>query len=134
MADVTLDKRVLERIIAQTPQKLSAFLDSEAQTIVNNIKLSFGTSPPGRVYKKRATYHIASQPRFPPNVDTGLLRARIRWSRQGRFTRLIMDGVNYGVHLELGTSKMAPRPFMIPELMKAHTRLVDDMRRAGLFQ
>jgi hypothetical protein len=134
MASVTLEKRVLETMIRTTPNEIALLLDKEAETIVNNIKLSFGTGPPGRTYARGARFHIASQPRFPPNVDTGLLRARMRWQRQGRFTRLIMDGVEYGVYLELGTTKVAPRPFVVPEMAKAFSRLPETFKRSGIFK
>lgn len=131
---VRVDKRVLVKMINETPRDIERFLDMESELMTNNIKLSFNTSPPGRTYQRGHVYHIASLPGFPPNVDTGALRASMWWQRKGRFVRWIMAGTDYAEHLEYGTTKMAPRPFMVPEAQRAYARLAEDMRNAGIFR
>jgi HK97 gp10 family phage protein len=96
----TVDTTKLRQLIATQPQRVSDFLDAEAEDMVNDIKLSFGTSP--------------SSPGEPPGVDTGTLRNSIGWVAQGAEARRIQDGVEYGVYLEFGTENMRPRPFMGP--------------------
>lgn len=93
---VVLDTKGLQKLMKSTPAKVEKWLDSEAEAMVTDIKLSFGTSP--------------SEPGNPPGVDTGTLRSTIRWERQGAFTRHIMDGVEYGIYLE----DIYNRPFMAP--------------------
>jgi len=96
-----LDLDVLRRMIRTTPGRAQDFLDAEAETIVNDVKLSFGTSPAP-----------ANQP---PGVDTGTLRASIRWEREGDWERRILDGVLYGVILEWGSTRHNfVWPFMSP--------------------
>lgn len=90
----------LDAILRQSPQQVEDFLDMAAEEIVGDIVLSFGTSP--------------SDPGDPPGVDTGALRASMEWSRENSRTRVIHDGVEYGVYLEEGTSVIAPRPFVGP--------------------
>jgi len=134
MSTVTYDKKVLDKMIRDIPRELDALQDKQAETIVNNIKLSFGTSPPGRTYKRGHTFHVASIPRFPPNVDRGELRSKISWEAPRRGMRRIWSKAGHSEALELGTTKMAPRPYMVPEMMKAFTRLMDDLKRSGLFR
>jgi len=115
---VSIDKRRLEQVIRETPRQLEQFMDKEAEGMVNDIRMSFGTSP--------------SSPGAPPGVDTGTLRASIRWERAGQFARRIMDGVEYGVHLELGTEKMAPRPFMGPAFERERGMIDKHLKMEGL--
>lgn len=52
-----------------------------------------------------------SKPGEPPHVQTGRLRASVAYEVEGKVAR-IGTNVIYGRHLELGTSKMAPRPWL----------------------
>lgn len=57
----------------------------------------------------------ASLPGEPPHVDTGRLRQSLQPSvvREGNTIRgSVSTNVEYAPHLEYGTSKMEPRPFM----------------------
>lgn len=118
----------LDQLIARGSGDLDAYLRGVAQEIVNEIVLSFGSSPPGRTYDN----HTASQPGYPPNVDTGALRASIRWAKTGRLEYTIFDGVPYGVLLEFGTPRVRARPFVRPVFERWRTRLPDDMRSRGI--
>jgi hypothetical protein len=117
-----LDARKLQALIRDLPQLKARLLDAAAEAIVTDVKTSFNTSPPGREYQRRTVRHVASQAGFPPNVDTGTLRASIRAVRQGDNVRWIMDGVEYGVILELGSSRMVARPFMSPAFRRFRER------------
>ena len=112
--DFTVDVSEMLRLARALPGESETFLDAEAEEGITYIKLSFGTSPPGRSYPRGSRVHVASQPGHPPNVDMGTLRASMRWEREGTLTRHLMDGVLYGVMLELGTRHMAARPFVGP--------------------
>ena len=107
-------------MIRETPRRVEEFLNAEAEDVTNDIVLSFGTSP--------------SRPGQPPGVDTGALRLSMRWDSVGRFVRHIMDGVLYGIFLEWGTTKMAPRPFMSPAFERKRKNFADHARRFGLIR
>ena len=47
-------------------------------------------------------------------VDTGRLRNSITHAQRDENTEVIGTNVDYGPHVELGTSKMAARPFLRP--------------------
>lgn len=121
---VRLDKRKLEQIIRSSPTWFDDALRELAITGVNIVVLSFGSSPPGATYGG----HVASQAGYPPNVDTGALRASIRMEKKKAREYWIMDGVVYGYHLESGTSHMSPRPFMRPAFEQLRTVFADKFK------
>jgi len=88
-AVVRLDTRVLDAIIAAMPQKAEELVAAGAEAVQ------------GRAAAKAP-------------VDTGALRNSIS---AGFFRSLLWhvgDGVEYGIYQELGTSRMAAQPFMVP--------------------
>lgn len=112
--NIHVDTTVLDNIIQTMPQRIENWGAGISEGMVNDIKLSFNTSPAGREYVRGSITHVASQPGYPPNIDTGALRASIRWEKKGKYTFHIMDGVIYGYWLEEGTSTIQPRPFIQP--------------------
>lgn len=123
---VTLDTSGIDRILAAEPQRVGRWLTGFAESIVTDIVLSLGTSPPGRSYTRGGVTHVASAPGFPPNVDIGNLKASIHQENTGPFERTIMDGTDYGDKLEEGTTKMAARPFFRPAFDAAQQRIERD--------
>lgn len=129
--EIKIDQRKLQQLIATEPERVDKWLRGVAQQIVGDIKLSFGTSPDGREYKRGTVTHIASQPNYPPNVDTGTLRASIdsRPVASRKLTYEIHDGVEYGYHLEMGTERMEARPFVAPVFNDWQRKIMDDAKR-----
>lgn len=69
-----------------------------------------------KIVTRKETYTLEyntnpSKPGEPPRVQTGRLRASVAWEQDGRVAR-IGTNVRYGRFLELGTSRMAPRPWL----------------------
>lgn len=102
---IKLETRGLDRLLGVIPGRAEDILDVAARNIETRAKLSMkgGGSP-----------HQPSAPGSPPHVDTGALRASIHVEKPKKLTRDIMDGVEYGVHLEFGTTRMAARPWLTP--------------------
>jgi len=67
--------------------------------------------------------HVASAPGEPPNWDTGLLAGGITNRKTGPASALTESTAPYAAHLELGTSKMAARPYMEPAAKIVRPRL-----------
>jgi len=91
----------------------------------------------GRVYEKynpRRT-HTASAPGQPPMSDTGYLASRITFDRLGDLTAVVGTKVDYALHLEYGTERMAARPFFRPAVERMRPiyigKLEDIIRRAA---
>lgn len=58
----------------------------------------------------------ASDPYMPPHLRSGVLRDSIGWVWNGDVVEL-GSTAEYAYFLELGTSKMAPRPFILPAIL-----------------
>ncbi|MCZ2097236.1 MAG: hypothetical protein LC121_13450 [Anaerolineae bacterium] len=114
-----VDVEALNRVLQDLPNVTQDLLDSLAETLKNDVVQSFGTSP--------------SSPGEPPGVDTGTLRASIDWKAEGDRKRIVHDGVEYGVYLELGTDRgLAPRPFMGPAFERLRGKLPGIVRDFGI--
>jgi HK97 gp10 family phage protein len=71
----------------------------------------------GRLYVRGNVKHQASAPGQAPATDTGNLAGSIAWNVEAStLTADIFAGAAYAVPLELGTVKMAARPFLGPAL------------------
>lgn len=115
---VRLNKRKLRELIVTTPDRADAMMRGAATEILNDIVVSFNTSPAGETYVRGNVTHVASQPGYPPNVDTGTLRASMRWAKESNLKYIIHDGVEYGYYLEMQTENMEARPFVTPVFEK----------------
>lgn len=132
------DKRKLQDLIRSTGNLADEALSVVAEEMRNEIVESFNTSPSGRTYRRGRKYHTASQAGYPPNVDTGQLKASIRARRMSKLKYRIEDGVTWGLYMELGTpsGKIKKRPFVRPVFEawgqggKAIKRLRDLLGRA----
>jgi hypothetical protein len=119
-----VDTRRLQQLIGSLPGAVDDALNAAAHEALAQIQLSFNTSPAGETYTHGSIEHVASAPGYPPNVDTGTLRASMRAEKAGPLEYQVMDGVEYGVYLELGTERVAARPFVTP--------VIEDMRAGEL--
>lgn len=97
-----------------------ARMETACQHLVNEVKKTLTGQRTGKTYKvpgtKRKLY-TASAPGEPPAVRTGRLRNSIKYRVLGRGVNLsgvVGTQVEYAPHLEFGTSKMEPRPFLRP--------------------
>jgi hypothetical protein len=126
---VTVDTRGLEKALREDPQKVERWLHGFTEDLVGRIKLSFNTSPPGRVYRRGKTKtHTASSPGFPPNKDYGSLDGSITWEPTGSMETTVFVGVEHGEYLEDGAEDIGleARPFMGPAFADAQSRIEAD--------
>jgi len=100
-----------------------------------DVKKHFTLVGSGRTYGK----HIASKPSEPPAVDEGILRASIMSDVKVKGSEVTGKigpdiehikakteagtDVEYGLYLELGTSKMQPRTFLRPALRRQQNNI-----------
>lgn len=126
--EIKVDTKGLERIIQQEPQRVDRWLRGVAEQMVGDIKLSFGTGPAGRRYKRDGKYHVASSAGNPPNSDSGNLTGTIKSKSAGRLTYHISAGTGYDRLLEYGTRKMAARPFMGPVFAEWQGKIEKDAK------
>lgn len=72
--------------------------------------------------------HVPSAPGQAPNNDTGVLKNNIETVVTGPLSVEIQSKAPYAVPLELGTSKMAARPYMKPAAKKMRPEVAATVR------
>lgn len=74
--------------------------------------------------RKRKKPHIASKPGEPFNIDTGATIKTIRWwIDKQKLTARVGTTSNVGLWMELGTSSVAARPWLMPAFRKVRSQL-----------
>jgi len=81
----------------------------------------------GIVYQKYnpRREHRASAPGQAPASDTGNLASKIIVKQKSRNRINVESNANYSAYLEYGTSKMQPRPFMLPAFEKSKKPIIN---------
>lgn len=128
MSKVTIDIARVQNVALSNAKTGMAKAVAYIAAIVDNSLRQKGT---GRVYKRGARTHTASAPGNAPASDTGRLRGAVDTqvtvtSREVIGT--ISANTEYALPLELGTSKMAARPFLRPAIEKNKAKI------AGFFK
>ena len=126
--EVRVSTKGLDDLVRTEPEKVDRWLRGVAIQMVGDIKLSFGSGPAGRSYKRGGKYHIASSPGNPPNSDTGHLAGSIDMRSSGNLEYTISDGWEYGELQEYGTAHIAARPFMGPVFAAWQQRIEQDAK------
>ncbi len=119
-------------------------MHTAALLLERDIKIHFTLMGTGKEYKRGKKTHRASMPGQPPAIDLGHLRTSITGDVTVKAGNVIgkvgVDDdyiaakapvgtdIKYGLYLEVGTSKMAPRPYLRPAL-KRTKRKVDKIFR-----
>ena len=108
-------------------------LGQQGALLVGHVKKKINRSQPisygntGRAYGKDP-----SRPGEPPKKVTEVLLQSIAFAVETDDTGITLSvgtNVTYGKHLELGTSKMAARPYLRPSLEERFERLVNGVAR-----
>jgi HK97 gp10 family phage protein len=110
----------LKRLNLMTDRAVTQAVQIAAQAIRGNAQKSIQSGPKtGRVYEKYkpSRTHQASAPGQAPATDTGILWNSIVANISGKTAEVIANA-EYAAPLEFGTSRIQPRPFMIPAMEK----------------
>jgi len=122
-----LDTSGLDKITAQLEPRANVIIKDIAEQIAGEAKQNIGRPGP------------ASHPR--PLVDIGTLMSSIKAEPKARLLWWIHDGVEYGIHWELGhiqwiwgrkTNVFRQHPFLIPAVEKFRTGFA--AKWSGLFK
>lgn len=118
-----------EKIAAKFAREVGIEVAKTAKD-VNKYAKTFMSSPKsGRIYMRGRRKHVASAPGESPAVDTGNLKNSLFEEKTGQTSAIAGVGAEYGIHLEFGTTHIAPRPFMRPAAIKAAERYFAALRR-----
>lgn len=111
----------LPNLTRQVEKRARVLVHDTAAGISQHIKLSMVEPKSGRHYKvsKTGRDHVASAPGESPAIDTGLLANSIDYAMTGETSAVVGSGAEYAIHLEFGTVRIAPRPFMQPAFESA---------------
>lgn len=90
-----------------------------AATVVDDVLVSFAQPKSGRIYGG----HQASAPGESPAIDEGDLSNSIRQEKIDEASYRVGSTDEKAPHLEFGTSRIAPRPFLTPAFLKAESTL-----------
>lgn len=105
----------IPQITRSLEQRAAELVRDTAEGIVAHARQSMAESKSGREYKrnKKGRNHIASAPGESPAKDTGLLINSLNAEHAG-LVSTVGTNADYAMHLEFGTVKMEPRPFLEP--------------------
>lgn len=118
--DVKIDRRAF-RGLEDTVNQLLEKAALEAETEMKNSITEGGKS--GITYIRNDREHTASAPGQAPANDTGKLAGGINYNRISDNLHEIKITTEYALALEVGTSRMAARPFIMPAILKVKRRL-----------
>lgn len=98
---ISLDTSLLDQMSAEIEEKAALLIEDVGNEVVSDV------------------YRLAPE-------DTGELKdSYLRESGMtGKLTYTIRDGVSYGIFQELGTSKMAAQPHVVPAMEDAEAEIV----------
>ena len=103
-------------------------VNESANNVAKEMKKSILTgSKSGRQYFIKGTRHQSSSPGQPPANSTGQLVRSIKVKKTNNGQEVTIDA-EYAAFLEYGTSKMRPRPFIFPALMKVKKNLLSKLK------
>ena len=131
--------KVLEQRLIDAPEiNIRRALFKSGAAVRNTAVESIAQSPKtGRTYTRGNIVHQASAAGEPPATDTGRLVNSIYHDVENRGREIIGivgAGVDYAIHLEFGTSKMAARPFLQPALRNNAKTITNIFKKQGLIK
>lgn len=103
-------------------------INQSANNVAKEMKKSILTgSKSGRQYFIKGRRHQSSSPGQAPANSTGQLVRSIKVKKISNGQEVVIDA-EYAKFLEYGTSKMRPRPFIFPALMKVKKNLLTKLK------
>lgn len=109
---INIDLAIAEQLSQDAVERGVRAATLETKNLVINELSQRGT---GRAYKRGQKVHVASAPGNPPAPDTGRLRGSTQsevMSTQNGAVGIVSVNTEYAAALELGTERIAPRPFI----------------------
>lgn len=104
----------------------SNITDDAAKMMAENMKKSIlSGAKSGKTYGS----HTASAPGQAPANETGALVRSIKVEKNSKSESTVYVTKDYAVYLEYGTSKMKPRPFILPAFLKTKKWFSERLKR-----
>lgn len=113
MVNATVNLRINKDQFDKLINEASEITEDAAVKMAENMKKSILTgAKSGRQYEN----HTASAPGQAPANDTGALVRSIKVEKKKNESTVYVEK-DYAIYLEYGTSKMRPRPFILPAFL-----------------
>ena len=116
-------EEVMETLAARAPEKIQQHVGRGllelAARFTETVQASISESSPP-----------PSEPGEPPHLRTGALRRSVQIVKADPEEVVVEVSAPYGAHLEFGTSRMEPRPFVAPALNAAALEAADIIKDA----
>ena len=133
--DIKFSVKNIKKVLSQL-NKLEKDMELPYQEIVKGgeqfirgeaIKSNQSGAKSGIVYEKYnpRRSHRASAPGQAPASDTGNLVSKIIVKQKSKNITNVESNADYSAFLEYGTSKMEPRPFMLPAFEKSKKPIIN---------
>lgn len=127
--ELDLDTRVLDALVQAAPGRVEQALDAIVADIETTAKVSFAEPKTGRIYRRGVTArHQASAPGQAPAIDYTFLATKAWYVQRKSGQRTFGFAAEYAAHLEFGTTRMAPRPYFLPAIVKGARGLIGAAR------
>lgn len=76
-----------------------------------------------------AAYRIELQAKIAAPVDTGFLQTSIETQKIDELTALVSVGAEYGIYVEMGTTRMPAQPYFLPAFEQVVRSLGGEIER-----
>ncbi len=128
MINASIDLKINKNALLKVLDDANQLTEKAADKMANEMKKSIlSGAKSGRQYFSNGTRHTSSAPGQAPANNTGALVASIKVTKE-RNKSTINISKNYAIFLEFGTSKMRPRPFIIPAFLKTKKWFTDKLQ------
>ena len=125
MVSAKVELKINEAMIRALFNDADKVINDSANNLAKEMKKSIKT---GAKSGKQYGNHTASAPGQSPANWTGDLVNSISVEDKGKTSNVIVNSP-YAEFLELGTSKMRPRPFILPSILKIKKQLAERLKR-----
>lgn len=113
----------MQKELSQNIEKACIFLKDQIKTLIGTDQERMRSNGEKGVYYKGLN---PSQPGQPPHKLVGFLQRSIAHEMaQDKSTGFVGTNLDYGLYLEMGTSKMAARPWLRSSLAKHSTTIAN---------
>lgn len=126
---IDVDTKINKNAFVDLEQKVLQLLEKAALTAEEEMKNSITSGPKsGVIYSRGNKVHRASAPGQSPANDTGKLASGINYNKVSDNLHEIKITTPYALPLEVGTSKLAPRPFIMPAILSVKKKLLKALK------
>lgn len=128
--EIVLEFTHFSEISASMVREIDEACESTALDIQARAQMAIMNPPKsGRIYKRGNVVHQASAPGEAPATDTGNLVNSAYTKQLGRAYYETGFTAEYAAHLEFGTAKIEPRPYLRPAVEAVRKAFIADIKR-----